>query len=380
MKRQEGPLLPGSTIGILGGGQLGRFLSVEARRMGYRSIVLDPAEKGPAAQVCDEHLKASLNDARAAATLASRCDVVTMEWELIPFEVLSAVPRAKLFPNAEALRRIQDRLVQRQFLEKAGLPQTAWRPVSSIEELRAAAAELGFPCYLKARRAGYDGKGQARIVSEEGLDQAWKSLDGRPSILEAEVPHKRELSVILARGKDGSVSFFPLAENTHRNGILHTTVAPAPAPAALAAAAKDLGNRAAEALGQVGVLTAELFQTAKGALLINELAPRVHNSGHFTLDACVTSQFEQHLRAVLGLPLGDPAQTVPAVMVNLLGDLWDKGEPRWETVLARPGAKLYLYGKAEARTGRKMGHVTFLGKTPKTYLKDADLLLKELKA
>lgn len=348
--------------------------------MGYKTVVLDPAEKGPAAQVCDEHLKASLNDARAAATLASRCDVVTMEWELIPFEVLSAVPRAKLFPCAETLRLIQDRLVQRQFLEKAGLAQTSWRPVSSAEELRAAAAELGYPCYLKARRAGYDGKGQARIHSAEGLEAAWKSLDGRPSVLEAEVPHARELSVILARGKDGAVSFFPLAENTHRNGILHTTLAPAPASKALPASARSLAEKAAAALGHVGVLTAELFQTAKGELLINELAPRVHNSGHFTLDACVTSQFEQHLRAVLGLPWGDPAQTVGAVMVNLLGDLWEKGEPRWERVLARPDAKLYLYGKAEARPGRKMGHVTLLGKPGKTYLKEAELLLRELKA
>ena len=348
--------------------------------MGYRTIGLDPADKDAAAQVCDEHLKASLNDPRAAATLASRCDVVTMEWELIPFEVLSAVPRAKLFPRAEALRLIQDRLVQRQFIEEARLPQTAWRPVSSAEELGTAATELGFPCYLKARRAGYDGKGQARIISADGLEAAWKALAGRPSVLEAEVPHARELSVILARGKDGSVSYFPLAENAHRDGILHTTLAPAPAPPALKAAALDLAKRAAEALGHVGVLTAELFQTGKGTLLINELAPRVHNSGHFTLDACVTSQFEQHLRAVLGLPLGGPEQMIPAVMVNLLGDLWDKGEPRWEAVLSRPDAKLYLYGKSEARPGRKMGHVTFLGKPGKTYLKEADLLLKELKA
>lgn len=346
--------------------------------MGYRTVVLDPAENGPAAQVADEHLKASINDARSAAALASRCDVVTMEWELIPFEVLSAVPRSKLFPSAEVLRTIQDRLVQREFLAKAGLPQTPWRSVSSALELEAAAAELGFPCHLKARRSGYDGKGQVRVKAREGLAEAWKALGGRPAILEADAAHERELSVIMARGKDGEVRFFPLAENVHRGGILHASRAPAPAPPAVRRKAEGLAAAAAEALGHVGVLTAELFETSKDALLVNELAPRVHNSGHYTLGACVTSQFEQHLRAVLGLPLGDPSLTIPAVMVNLMGDLWEGGEPRWEKILAKPNARLYLYGKAQARPGRKMGHFLLLGKDTGASLEDAERILAGL--
>lgn len=366
----------GSTLGILGGGQLGRLIAEAARALGYRTIVLDAAERGPAAQVCDEHIRAAVADASAAETLAHRSDLVTFEWELIPAPVLERVESLKpLYPKAAELAVLQDRLDQKRFLQGLDLPQTPFREVSDMTELAAAAPVLGYPCLLKRRRSGYDGKGQLRLGGEHDLPKAAALLE-QPCVLEAWVRYEREVSIILARGRDGEISFFPLAENEHRGGILHATRVPARASQETARAAEALGRAIAEALGHVGVMAVELFLLPGGALLVNEIAPRVHNSGHYTLGACATSQFEQHVRAVCGMPLGPTEPSSPAVMVNLLGDLWAGGGPRWESLEA-PDAKLWLYGKDKAAPGRKMGHIVVLGEPEAAYPR-AEKLIAEL--
>ncbi len=370
--------LPGATLGILGGGQLGRMIAVEARRMGYRTVCLDPTPDCPAAQVCDEAITAPF-DAKAARALAAESDVVTLEWENVPAALVeAAAARAPVFPSSSVLSTIQDRLVQREFLKKRRLPQTAFAEVSSHAELFLAAEKLGYPCLLKRRRHGYDGKGQLKLRSPRDLETAGPMLEA-PCVLEAWVPFSKEVSVILARGQSGETSAFPLAENVHRGGILHTTRAPAAVPARLARRAQRLAADIARALGHVGVMAVEMFVLRNGrGLLVNEIAPRVHNSGHFTLGACKTSQFEQHVRAVCGLPLGDARLLSPVVMVNLLGELWANGEPRFFEALGAD-MKLHLYGKAKPAPGRKMGHALILG-DPAKGLRRADALLRRLRA
>lgn len=352
------PLLPGATIGVLGGGQLGRMLALEARRMGYRVAVLDPDPAGPGAQLADELVQGAWDDAAAALELARRCDVITLETEHIPASVIEALePVCPVRPGATTMAVIQDRLRQREFLARHQLPQAPHRGVGNLAALEAALAELGAPAILKTRRFGYDGRGQARVEAPAGCAAAWEAIGAQPAMLEGYIDFRCEVSVVLARDAAGRVAAWPLAENEHRRHVLHLTVAPARLPAALAADAVALATRVAEALDYVGVLAVEMFVTGDGGLLVNEVAPRVHNSGHYTFGASVTSQFEQHLRAICGLPLGDPALPRPAVMLNLLGDLWARGEPDWGQVFRHPGAKLHLYGKAAARPGRKMGHV-----------------------
>lgn len=373
------PILPGGTIGILGGGQLGRMLAVEARRMGYRTIVLDPAPDGPASQASDEHIQAPLTNLKAARLLAERSDVLTMEWELIPAETLEEIEKLKpLYPNAAVLRVIADRLTQKEFLTKGGFAQAPYAAVSDLSSLENAASKIGFPCILKRRRAGYDGKGQQTLNTRGDLPAAAKLLQA-PCVLEQKISFRMEISVILARGRDGKTSAYPIAKNVHRGGILHTTVAPARIPASIEKKARALAAALAKKLGHVGVMAVELFLLKDGTLLVNEIAPRVHNSGHFTLGACAVSQFEQHLRAVCSLPLSSGELLSPSVMVNLLGELWDKGEPRWEKVLKNPNARLHLYGKKKAAPGRKMGHVLLLGKNTKQLLRQAESLIKALK-
>jgi len=371
------PALPGATIGILGGGQLGRMLALEARRMGYRVAVLDPARDCPAAAVCDAHVTAPLDDAEAAAKLAGLCDVVTLEWELIGLEAIrSAKRRCPVFPGESVLRPIQDRLRQRQFLAERGFPQTRFWPVDDAPSLQDAARQAGLPCVLKRRRHGYDGKGQRWLLRRPDVASAAELL-AAPCVLEARVPFVKELSVIVARGRDGGMAAFPPIENVHHGGILHSSVIPAGVSKATARAAAKLGRRVAEALGHVGVLAVELFLLEDGRLLVNEIAPRVHNSGHVTWGACRVSQFEQHIRAVCGLPLDQPRLLSPGAMVNLLGELWAKREPRWERALARPVA-LHLYGKGQARPGRKMGHLIALERTTAAALRRAEGAWREL--
>lgn len=352
------PILPGATIGILGGGQLGRMFAIAARRMGYRVHALDPTPDSPAGQVADEEIRAAYDDVEAARYFASRCDVVTMEFENIPSRTVDAVAELRpVRPSARVLHVCQHRLREKRFLSEAGFAVAEFRPVASEAELTAALAELGLPCVLKTAGFGYDGKGQVRIDSLAQAGDAWQAMGDPHGVLERFVPFERELSVICARGLDGTTCCFDVAENDHRRHILDVSVAPAPVPPHIAAQAHRIATGIADALDVVGLLAVEMFLLPDGRLLVNELAPRPHNSGHWSFDACVTSQFEQQLRAVCGLPLGDASLTRPAAIANLLGDLWRTGEPRWDLVLAIPGVKLHLYGKAEARPGRKMGHL-----------------------
>ena len=370
------PLGPGATIGVLGGGQLGRMMAVVARQMGYRIIVLDPSARCPTAQVSDGVVVGALDDVQAARHLASQVDVITLDTEHVPADVLAELePIAPVRPNASVLRTIQDRLVQKQFLDRIGLPQASWAPA---DDLDAALAKVGRPAILKVRRAGYDGKGQQRIDLDGDPHAVLAKLRGEPAVAEEVVRFTREISVILARGLDGQIAIYPVAENVHRHHILHTTRAPAPMPDAQRKRAEAIAVSVAEALGHVGVMAVEMFELPDGRLLVNEIAPRTHNSGHYTYGACATSQFEQHLRAICGVPLGDPRALTGAVMVNLIGDLWNKGAPAWQDVLARPEARLHLYGKDAPAPGRKMGHVVLLDDDTDRALATAEDLLAKL--
>ena len=352
-------ILPGATLGILGGGQLGRMLLNEAQRMGYRVHVMDASADAPCARVADRFVTAPLSDVEAARRMADGCDVVTIETEHVAAEVLDALARSTTVrPGAGVLRNVHDRLAQRRFLEAHKLPQPAWAAVDDEASLQAAVARIGVPSILKTRHGGYDGKGQLRLRTPADAQTAW-GRQPRPAVLEQFVPFDKEVSVVLARSPGGEAVAWPLAENVHRDGILHTTRVPADVPPQIAKEALSIATRTVEALGHIGVAAVEMFLHGD-RLLINEVAPRTHNSGHFTLGAAATSQFEQHLRAICGLPLGAATLLRPAAMVNLLGDLWQGGVPRWEHVLGEPRARLHLYGKTQARPGRKMGHILVL--------------------
>jgi 5-(carboxyamino)imidazole ribonucleotide synthase len=349
------PLAPGKTLGILGGGQLGRLIAEAAKALGYRTAALDAAKNSPALQVVDAPVVGAVDDPEAAKRLAEASDLVTLEWELISPAALDAAASLKpLFPAPAILAIIADRLTQKNFLKKHGFPQTDFGEAASAQDLPY------YPVIVKRRTHGYDGKGQARLAS---ADDAGKAADifSAPCVWEKLVPFDKEISVILARGRDGEIEVHPVAENLHRNGILHATRAPAEIPPNVAARAETLARAAAEALGHVGVMAVEMFLLPGGELLINEIAPRVHNSGHYTLGGCATSQFEQHVRAVCGLPLGSTAMKGPTVMVNLLGDLWANGTPDWTALDGIPGLTLHQYGKASARPGRKMAHYVVVG-------------------
>lgn len=372
---------PGSTIGILGGGQLGAMLLAEARRMGYKVHAMDADADAPCARRADRFVAAPLTDVEAALRMADGCDVVTIETEHVAADVLDALAKAGLVtrPGAQVLRDINDRLAQRRFLQKHGLPQPAWAAVDDLATLEAGLAKVGAPAILKTRKGGYDGKGQVRIRSASEAAAAW-ARQPHPAVLEAFVPFEKEVSIVLARTADGQVAAWPLAENVHKDGILHTTQVPAAVPDAVAKEALDVATRTVAALGHVGVAAVEMFLT-QGRLLINEVAPRTHNSGHPTLGAAATSQFEQHLRAICGLPLGDASWLRPAVMVNLLGDLWPAArQPDWAQVLSSPQAKLHLYGKKVARPGRKMGHVLVMAGDAASALREAERLHAGLRA
>ncbi len=361
--RSSTSILPGQTVGILGGGQLGRMFAIAARRMGYRVHALDPTPDGPAGQVADVEVIAAYDDLDAARRFAAAVDVVTFEFENIPAETLAAIAELKpVHPAPEVLHICRHRRREKDFLRGQGFPVAGYRPVGNPQELTQALAELGAPAILKTADFGYDGKGQTRIDHTDQTASAWAQL-GRPlGVLEAFVAFDKEISVIIARDAEGNTQAYGPAENVHVRHILDVTSVPADLPPALEQAALELGRAVAESLKVVGLLAVEMFVVGD-RLLVNELAPRPHNSGHYTIDACVTSQFEQQLRAVCGLPLGASRVQQPAAMANLLGDLWVKGEPNWPAALAFPEVKLHLYGKAEPRPGRKMGHLTVLADT-----------------
>ncbi|QIE41082.1 5-(carboxyamino)imidazole ribonucleotide synthase [Rhodobacteraceae bacterium SC52] len=347
------PLSPGATIGILGGGQLGRMLALAAARLGLRTHVFDPVADGPAQQVCDAATIAAYDDAEALAAFGAAVDVITYEFENIPTAALDILEGLRpVHPGRKALAVSQDRLTEKQFLNHLGLVTAPFHDVAGPDDLTAALAAVGAPAILKTRRFGYDGKGQARIMADGDAQAALDSLKGAPAILEGFVDFSHEVSVIGARGLDGSVACFDPGENLHEDGILRTTTVPARLTPSQRTDAVLLAARILNALDYVGVMGVELFVT-KAGLVVNEIAPRVHNSGHWTQNACTVDQFEQHIRAVAGWPLGDGARHADAVMENLIGDDAD----RWLALAGETGTAVHLYGKAEARTGRKMGHV-----------------------
>lgn len=368
----SGPVLPGATLGVLGSGQLGRMFALAARAMGYRVHVYSPDRGSPAGQVADREMTASYDDLEAVASFADGVDALTFEFENVPAATVEAAARrTRVRPSGHVLHVTQQRAREKTFLRDHGLPVTPFAVAGQVGDLPAALAAVGAPAVLKTARCGYDGKGQALVPDEAGLEAAWRAVGGGECVLERFVAFEREVSMVAARGEDGAFAHFGVVENRHARHILDLTLAPAGVPDAVAVEAEALTRAVMEALDVVGVLCVEYFLTADGTLLINELAPRPHNSGHFTVDACVTSQFEQQVRATCGLPLGATRQHSPAAMANLLGDLWDGGEPDWAVACAFPGVKLHLYGKSEARPGRKMGHLTALGATREVALRDA---------
>lgn len=355
-------ILPGATLGLLGGGQLGRMFTVAARTLGYRVTVLDPDALSPAAEFATGHLDTAYTDAASLDEMARTCAAVTTEFENAPAAALDALAaRIVVRPSGSSVAVAQDRRREKAFLAERGFPLGAWAGIESPADFAAALERVALPALLKTARFGYDGKGQARIDSAAGLARRFEAWKGVPCVLEELLALELEVSVVLARGDAGEVATFPVAENRHAGGILDVSIAPARIAPALAAEAAELASRLALALDYVGVIAVEMF-VVDGELLVNEIAPRPHNSGHYTIDACRTSQFEQQVRVLCGLPLGDPSQHSPAVMINLLGELWGReragSEPAWDAVLRHPGAHLHLYGKREARPGRKMGHVT----------------------
>jgi 5-(carboxyamino)imidazole ribonucleotide synthase len=371
-------IAPGATLGLLGGGQLGRMFTVAARTLGYRVTVLDPDPLSPAAEFATGHLNTAYTDPDSLAELSRTCAAVTTEFENAPAEALLALAERTLVrPSGNAVAVAQDRSREKGFIASHGLPVGPYADVRGEADFDAALARVRLPAILKTARFGYDGKGQATIATRadlEGFFAAWRRV---PCVLEERLALELEISVILARASDGRIEVFPVAENRHARGILDVTIAPARIPEALAAEARALASRLADALDYVGVLAVEMFVVG-GRLLVNEIAPRPHNSGHYTIDACRTSQFEQQVRVLCGLPLGDPSLHTPAVMVNLLGDIWGAGEPRWDAVLRHPGAHLHLYGKREARPGRKMGHVTVCEAVPGQALEVAMAIRRDL--
>ena len=347
------PLAPGGTIGILGGGQLGRMLAMAAARLGYRVHVYAPPGEAPAAELAADRTAAGFDDAEALAAFAAACDVVTFEFENVPLAALDAIaPHAPVLPPRRALAVAQDRLAEKTFLTGLGLATAAFAAVDDAPSLATALDVTGTPAILKTRRLGYDGKGQARIDTPAQADAALAALAGAPAIAEARVEFTAEISVIAARSQDGAVAAYDPGLNLHRDGILATTTVPAAIPASVATDAVLIAGRILNALDYTGVIGVELFVT-RGGLVVNEIAPRVHNSGHWTEAGCVVDQFEQHVRAIAGLPLGDGARLADVTMRNMIGgDVADAA-----AAAADPAARVHLYGKAQARPGRKMGHV-----------------------
>lgn len=354
-------ILPGATLGMLGGGQLGCMFTVAAQTMGYRVIVLDPDPHSPAGRIADEHLQAGYCDARALQRLQQVCAAVTTEFENIPAATLRQLAEhIPVRPAAAAVEIAQNRIREKNFILDTGLQTAAFAAISRADDIDQACQAVCFPAILKLAELGYDGKGQIVVDEPAGVKEAFETLAELPCVLEQKIDLDREVSVILARSSRGQSRCFPVAENEHRNGILHKTVAPAGIDDALSAQAQQAATRLADAMNYCGVLAVEFFISRQGELLVNEIAPRPHNSGHYTLDACITSQFEQQLRMVCDLPFGDTRLPLPAVMINLLGDLWQAHDPAWEKLLDDSRVKLHLYGKHEARPGRKMGHFCYL--------------------
>lgn len=355
-------ILPGATLGVLGGGQLGRMFAVAARTLGYRVAVLDADPDSPAAQFADVHLCAPYDDERALQALATQCAAITTEFENVPAHTLHVLGGLGIVrPPPAAVAIAQDRISEKRFLREHGFPVGRFAVIETETHVAAAAAAVGYPAILKSSRLGYDGKGQVPVAAAHAVAGAFAKLGRVPCVLEERIDLAVEISAIIARRASGEVVAFPVAENEHTDGILDVSIVPARVKSALAKEAIAITTAIAERLHYCGVLALEFFVSRDGQLLVNEMAPRPHNSGHYTVDACVTSQFEQQVRTLCDLPLGDARLLSPAVMVNILGDMWRGGQPpAWDQVLTHPQTKLHLYGKRAARPGRKMGHFTCL--------------------
>jgi 5-(carboxyamino)imidazole ribonucleotide synthase len=385
------PILPGAWLGMVGGGQLGRMFCFAAQAMGYRVAVLDPDDSSPAGAVADRHLRAAYDDEASLTELARLCAAVSTEFENVPAASLDFLAKTTFVsPAGRCVAVAQDRIAEKRFIASSGVtvaPHVAIESSDALAALDDAKLEAVLPGILKTARMGYDGKGQIRVRNAEEVREAHASLGGVPCVLEKRLPLKFEVSALIARASNGASAVYPLAQNTHRDGVLSHTIVPAPdASATLVQQAQQAALQIAERLGYVGVLCVEFFILQDGSLVANEMAPRPHNSGHYTVDACATSQFEQQVRAMTGMPLGDTRQHSPAVMLNILGDVWFPDGPKsaaltppWHEVAAMPSARLHLYGKEEARCGRKMGHVNFTAATleeARTAARDCARLLR----
>ncbi len=358
------PILPGATLGVMGSGQLGRMFAIAARRMGYRVHTFSPEYDTPTGQVADKEVTAAYDDEAAVRDFARGIAVLTFEFENVPSRTIEwAADHCPVRPAGRILHICQHRLREKEFLSGAGVPVAPFRRLESAAQLIAAADEIGLPGVLKTAAFGYDGKGQRKLAPGDDFTAAWAPFEGAPAVLEKFITFEREISVMVARGVDGAIVTWPVFENEHANHILDVTYCPARIPETTAIKARSLAVQIAQALELVGVLAVEMFLQSDGRIIVNELAPRPHNSGHLTFDACLTSQFEQQVRAVCGLPLGATDLLRPAAMANLLGDVWSQGEPNWAALLSDPTVKLHLYGKATAKPGRKMGHLTALADT-----------------
>ncbi|HSU43255.1 MAG TPA: 5-(carboxyamino)imidazole ribonucleotide synthase [Casimicrobiaceae bacterium] len=379
------PVPPGAWLGLLGGGQLGRMFGMAAQSLGYKVAVLDPDGESPAGSVADRHIVADYLDPQALATMRELCRGATTEFENVPAAALEFLARdLRVTPSASSVAIAQDRISEKTFIAGHGFPVAPFTILRETADVSRVDAAL-LPGIVKSARFGYDGKGQIRVRTHGDVANAFAAMDGKACVLERMIDLAGELSVIVARDDDGDVATWPVAENHHRNGILDVSIVPARVDADVARDAGAIATALAKALDYRGVLCVELFIARGDGLLVNEIAPRPHNSGHYTIDACVTSQFEQQARVLAALPMGDTRQHTPAVMLNLLGDIWftDAGagvrEPDWTRVLAHPQAKLHLYGKREARRGRKMGHVTCLGATLDEAFATAQAIRRELR-
>ncbi len=364
------PLSPGATIGVLGGGQLGRMLAHAATRLGYRIHVFEPQANCPAGAVAHKEVNAPYEDLAALAAFARECDVVTYEFENVPAAPLKHIESlTQLRPHWSVLETTQNRSREKRWLRDNGFPHARFAEVAADGDLAAGLREVGVPCVVKTADFGYDGKGQLKVMTDADVPAALKKFVGQPVVIEQFIDFSCEVSAVVARSQSAAVRVFPISENIHTNHILDYSIVPARVPAEVLAKAEKLARLIAEKINLVGVLGVEFFVTKGGDVLVNELAPRTHNSGHYTIDACHTSQFEQQVRAICGLPLGAVTLTSPVVMVNILGDAWQWsadgkciGEPKWDALLAQPNVRLHLYGKAEPRPGRKMGHFTVVAR------------------
>ncbi len=371
-------IFPDAMLGMLGGGQLGRMFTLAAHSMGYRVTVLDPDPLSPAGAIADVHIKAAYQDHEALQQLADSCVAVTTEFENVPAESLRwLAAHCPVRPAGDCVAVAQDRAREKRFFADSGVPVGPFAVIEREADLARVDPAL-FPGILKRARFGYDGKGQARVTSAAEARAAFAALGSEPCVLEREIALACEISAVVARGADGATRSFPVAENRHRKGILDICIVPARVGPEIAQQAESTACKIAARLDYCGVLAVEFFVSTDGRLLANEMAPRPHNSGHYTIDACATSQFEQQVRSLAGLPLGDTRLLAPVVMVNLLGEAWQHGQPKWESVFRLPEAKLHLYGKHEARPGRKMGHFTVLGASPDDALQKALAIRAEL--